>query len=68
MVLLTLSQLVIAQQLCCRTDGSSLFTTACVYGGPSNMLDDCGANAGITGRSRNWSFTTLMDYQQMEEN
>ena len=27
----------------------SLFTTACVYGGPSNTLDDCGnVNAGIT--------------------
>jgi len=23
-------------------DGSLLFTTACVYGGPSNTLDDCG--------------------------
>ena len=33
-----------------NTDGSSLFTTACVYGGPSNTLDDCGAvKAGITG-------------------
>ena len=32
------------------SDGSSLFTTACVYGGPSNTLDDCGnVNAGITG-------------------
>ena len=30
-------------------DGSSLFTTACVYGGPSNTLDDCGnVNAAIT--------------------
>jgi len=30
-------------------DGSALFTTACAYGGPGNMLDDCGnANAGIT--------------------
>ena len=27
-----------------------LFTTACVYGGPSNTLDDCAnVNAGITG-------------------
>ena len=27
-----------------------LFTTACVYGGPSNTLDDCGnVTAGITG-------------------
>ena len=32
------------------TDGSALFTTACAYGGPSNMLDDCGnVNAAITG-------------------
>ena len=33
-----------------NTDGSSLFTTACAYGGPSNTLDDCGnVTAGITG-------------------
>ena len=33
-----------------NTDGSLLFTTACVYGGPGNLLDDCGnVNAGITG-------------------
>jgi len=33
-----------------NTDGSLLFSTACVYGGPSNTLDDCGnVNAGITG-------------------
>jgi len=25
-----------------NTDGSKLFTKACVYGGPSNTLDDCG--------------------------
>ena len=32
-----------------NTDGSALFTTACVYGGPTNTLDDCGnVNAGIT--------------------
>ena len=32
-----------------NTDGSALFTTACVYGGPSDKLDDCGnVNAGIT--------------------
>ena len=30
-------------------DGSELFSTACVYGGPSNTLDDCGnVNAAIT--------------------
>ena len=33
-----------------NTDGSALFNLACVYGGPSNTLDDCGApKAGITG-------------------
>ena len=33
-----------------NTDGSALYTTACVYGGPSNTLDDCGnVNAGFTG-------------------
>ena len=26
-----------------NTDGSALFSTACVYGGPSNTLDACGA-------------------------
>ena len=25
-----------------NTDGSALFSTACVYGGPGNNLDDCG--------------------------
>ena len=31
-------------------DGSTLFSTACVYGGPSNTLDDCGnANSAIAG-------------------
>jgi hypothetical protein len=33
-----------------NTDGSLLFTTACVYGGPSDTLDDCGTvMSGITG-------------------
>ena len=33
-----------------NTDGSALFNIACVYGGPSNTLDDCGAvKTGITG-------------------
>ena len=32
------------------TDGSALFTTACAYAGPGNLLDDCAnVNAGITG-------------------
>ena len=31
-------------------DGSSLFSTACAYGGPSNTLDDCGnVNAAFVG-------------------
>ncbi len=31
-------------------DASSLFTTACTYGGPTDTLDDCGnVNAGPTG-------------------
>jgi len=33
-----------------NTDGTALFTSACVYGGPGAMLDDCGnVNAGWTG-------------------
>jgi len=33
-----------------NTDGSALFTTACVYGGVGDTLSDCGnVNAGITG-------------------
>ena len=31
-------------------DGSTLFSTACVYGGPTNNLDDCGnGNSAIAG-------------------
>jgi len=44
-----------------NTDGSALFTTACVYGGPSNTLDDCGnVNAGITGAGT--AFGASMDF------
>ena len=32
-----------------NTDGSYLFSTACVYGGPSNTLDDCGAKQAPLG-------------------
>ena len=33
-----------------NSDGSALYTTACVYGGPSNTLDDCANTfAGFTG-------------------
>jgi len=35
-------------------DGSTLFSTACVYGGFTNTLDDCGnANSGIAGATAN---------------
>ena len=58
-----------------NTDGSALFTTACVYGGPSNTLDDCGnVNAGITngglavGASYDFGngFTTAVGYAGAE--
>jgi len=54
-----------------NTDGSALFSTACVYGGPSNTLDDCGnVNAAITnggamaGASYDFNngFTTAVGY------
>jgi len=33
-------------------DGSTLYNTACVYGGPTNTLDDCGnANSAMAGGS-----------------
>ena len=32
-----------------NTDGSALFSTACVYGGPSNNLDDCGNGSSAIG-------------------
>ena len=59
-----------------NTDGSALFTTACVYGGPSNTLDDCGnVNAGITnggamaGASYDWGngFTAAVGYAGAEQ-
>ena len=31
-------------------DGSSLFSTACVYGGPSDNLDDCGNGSSAIGK------------------
>ena len=55
-----------------NTDGSALFTTACVYGGPGNMLDDCAnVNAGITGGGATFGasydfgngFTSAFGYQ-----
>jgi len=54
-----------------NTDGSKLFTKACVYGTPSNTLDDCGnVNAAITnggamaGLSRDFGggFTVAVGY------
>ncbi len=32
-----------------NTDGSALYNTACVYGGPSNNLDDCGNGSSALG-------------------
>jgi len=32
-----------------NTDGSLLYSTACVYGGPGNTLDDCGAKQAPLG-------------------
>ena len=32
-----------------NTDGSALYSTACVYGGPSNNLDDCGNGSSALG-------------------
>jgi len=32
-----------------NTDGSALYSTACVYGGPSNNLDDCGNGTSSLG-------------------
>ena len=32
-----------------NTDGSALYSTACVYGGPSNNLDDCGNGTSALG-------------------
>jgi len=52
-------------------DGSSLFTTACAYGGPSNTLDDCGnVNAAFVGSGTTFGasydfdngFTTAFGY------
>ena len=35
-----------------NTDGSALYSTACVYGGPTNTLDDCGnVNSALGGGS-----------------
>ncbi|MBW3044036.1 porin, partial [Prochlorococcus marinus] len=35
-----------------NVDGSALYSTACVYGGPSNTLDDCGNAASALAASR----------------
>jgi len=32
-----------------NTDGSALYSTACVYGGPGNNLDDCGNGSSALG-------------------
>ena len=45
-----------------NTDGSALFTTACVYGGPSNTLDDCGNAYGAIGSGGGTAFGASYDF------
>jgi len=44
------------------TDGSLLFTTACVYGGPSNTLDDCGNVYSAIGSGTGTAFGASYDF------
>jgi len=43
------------------TDGGELFNTACVYGGPTNTLDDCGISTANLGVSNGTSFGASYD-------
>jgi len=43
-------------------DGSTLFTTACVYGGPSNTLDDCGNVYSAIGSGSGTAFGASYDF------
>jgi len=45
-----------------NTDGSLLFTTACVYGGPSNTLDDCGNVYSAIGSGGGTAFGASYDF------
>ncbi len=45
-----------------NTDGSLLFTTACVYGGPSNTLDDCGNNYAALNSGSGTAFGASYDF------
>jgi len=45
-----------------NTDGSLLFTTACVYGGPSNTLDDCGNVYSAIGSGTGTAFGASYDF------
>ena len=45
-----------------NTDGSLLFTTACVYGGPSNTLDDCGNLYGALDGGAGTAFGASYDF------
>ena len=45
-----------------NTDGSALFTTACVYGGPSNTLDDCGNAYAAIGSGGGTAFGASYDF------
>jgi len=39
-----------------NTDGSAVYSTACVYGGPSNTLDDCGNGTSSLGSGEGTAF------------
>ena len=43
-------------------DGGTLFTNACVYGGPTNTLDDCGVVAANLATSFGTSFGASYDF------
>ena len=42
-------------------DGSTLFSTACVYGGPTNALDDCGNNQSAMAAGKGTAFGASYD-------
>ena len=46
------------------TDGSLLFNTACVYGGQTNVLDDCGNGSSALAIATGTSFGASIDLDQ----
>jgi len=45
-----------------NTDGSSLYSTACVYGGPSNNLDDCGNGSSAMAGGQGTAFGASYEF------